>query len=357
MRALWSAAWTVGAVAYFAAGSGSSPEVIGVMVAAVLLGLAVGSLRRWHQPVMGAWAATFSLVMLAVIAWMQAMETLLIVATLAAVVASLGFIAGAPPTEAVAPTRALRVVTPAVRGLALGALAVGAGAASSLHVGLVFTAAALCTLGWAVLMTRAPVARASRWSGGIAPRELFQGALITLGLGSWLLLALVVSPQFRFDVPWVPVHDGAFAVGVVLGTVMLGVGFGLAIAVPFVDTGTRSRAFWILVPAIAGILMLMPARPGLLLWLGVAGVLLVAMAVGAGFRACTALVSGRAVGSTIRVRTPAPAMLAVAAAGALASGILVRVVEDRDLLLLPVLALALAACWIDVPGSASRGRP
>ena len=347
MRALWSAGWAVAATAYFAAGGESSPITLGIMVAAVLLGFVLGTIRRWHHPMLGAWAAVIAITLITLIAWLDALASLLQLSTIAAVIAAAGFVIGAPDREVEPPTRTLRVMTPALRGAALAVLSLGAGVMASVNVAWALTVAAALTLAWALLCTRAEAQPRPR-RGGVAPTELLQGALITLGLGAWAVLALLIVPQLRIQVWWSPVHPGAIPVAIVMGLGMLGAGLGFAAAVPWAERGVRPRGVWTLGPAAIGMLMLMIARPGDLAWAGVAGVLLVAFATACAFRLAVAAEPQRASDETVFAGSAVPAVLAAAAVGALTGGMLASVAEDRDILLLPVAMLAIAAVWIDV---------
>ena len=348
MRALWSAGWAVAAAAYFAAGGDASPITLGIMVGAVLLGFVLGTVRRWQQPVLGAWAAVIALTLIALIAWLDALDSLLQLSTLAAVIASAGYVSAAPAKEAAAPTAALRALTPATRGLALAILVIGAGVIASVHVAGALTVAVALTAAWAVLSTRAGLSTPAAPGGGVTPFQLLQGVLITLGLGAWAVLALLIMPQLRIPLPWDPVSAAAVPVGIVLGLGMLGAGLGLAAAVPLVDRGVRPMALWTLGPAVIGMLMLMVARPGPLAALALVGVPLVAFSIAGGFRLATAQPPQRASDEIVFARSAAPAALAAAAVGALTAGLLAGVAADRDVVLLPVVLLSIAAAWIDL---------
>lgn len=354
MRALWSAGWASAVTAYFTVGAAESPMMVGIMVAAVFLGFVLGAMLRRRDSLVGGWISAFALTVIAILVWIDAFDAFAFVATIAAVIASAGYVLGAPAKSSLAPTRVGRILTPVLRGIALAIVVLATGAAASMHIGFALILAAALTLAWALSSFKIPGVKLNGRRNGVNPIELLQGVLIATGLGGWTALVLIILPEVGPAAPWPAINEGAIPVAVTVAVGMLGAGIGFGLVRPLVEAAHNPRSAWVLGPVVIGMLLLMMARPGSLAVVGFIGVALVAAMAAVTFRLASTQVEEPATEETIYARTASPALLATLALGAILCGMLAAVAEDRDVVLLPVVAIAVASTWIDLRRAVSR---
>ncbi len=329
--------------------------MVGIMVAAVFLGCVLGRLLRRRDALIGGWSSAMALAVIAVLVWIDAFDSLAFMSTIAAVIASAGFVLGAPARSPEAPTRAGRILVPILRGFALAIVMLSAGAAASVHVVWALTLAALLTLGWAISSLRIPAVALNGKRSGVDPIELLQGVTIAAAFGGWAALLIIILPSIGPAAPWPAVHEEAIAVGLMGALGMIGAGLGFGLVRPLVESGAHPRSAWLLGPLAAGMLLLMVARPGSFAVAGFAAVLIVSALTAAAIRMTAARAPELAAEDTIYARSALPAVLATLALGALVCGLLADVAEVRDVVLLPAAGVAIVTCWIDLRRAVSAG--
>ncbi|HIY67621.1 MAG TPA: hypothetical protein H9830_15255, partial [Candidatus Agrococcus pullicola] len=299
MRALWSAGWASAVTAYFTVGATEPPMMVGIMLAAVFLGCVLGRLLRRRDALIGGWSSAMALAVIAVLVWIGAFDSLAFMSTIAAVIATAGFVLGAPARSPEAPTRAGRILTPILRGVALAVVMMSAGVAASVHVVWALTLSALLTLGWAISSLRIPAVRTNGKRAGVDPVELLQGVTIAAALGGWAALLIVILPTVGPSAPWPAVNHEAITIGLMGALGMIGAGLGFGLVRPLVESGAHPRSVWLLGPLAAGMLLLMVTRPGSFAAAGFVAVLIVSALTAAAFRMTVARTPTLAADDTI----------------------------------------------------------